>query len=74
MGLQALLEDPRLTREQTDLRTQFFEETGYGPSDVLSCSYTTRIFLTRNGGQYRVEADGSIYHLAGPNPDPTERY
>ena len=50
----------------------FLKLTGYGPSDILSLSYSTGIFLTRNGGKYRLE-DNRIIHMAGPDPDPSQR-
>jgi hypothetical protein len=51
----------------------FLRETGYGPSDLLSLNYETRIFLMRNGGKYIFQADGTVTHLAGPSEDPSER-
>lgn len=73
MGLAALLQEPNLTIEQEDLKQTFFEETGYGSDDLLSMNYGTRIFLTRNGGKYRVDGR-AIAHLAGPPPDVADRY
>jgi len=66
MGLAALLQEPRLNEGQEELRRQFLEATGYGSGDVLSLSYETRTFLTRNGGTYRVSEDGNIDHISGP--------
>jgi len=74
MGLAALLQEPNLTTEQKELKQTFFEETGYGLDDLLSLNFTTRVFLTRNGGKYRVDEDRSIAHLAGPAPDVSDRY
>ena len=65
MGLEPMLQEIPFTDEQTQLRSQFFEATGYGPSDILSLNYSTREFLTTNGGHYRVVPDG-IVQLAGP--------
>jgi hypothetical protein len=73
MGLAALLKEPSLTSEQGDLKEAFFEATGYSSDDLLSFNFGTRIFLTRNGGKYRVDPDG-IAHLAGPAPDVADRY
>jgi hypothetical protein len=56
------------------LREKFLEDTGYGSHDLLSLNYQTRIFLTMNGGKYRVETDGSIEHLGGPPPDVADRF
>ena len=73
MGLEPLLQEPQLTEEQIALRTQFFSATGYGPSDLLSLNYQSRDFLTRNGGRYRLSAEG-IQHLAGPPPALEDRW
>jgi hypothetical protein len=74
MGLQQLLESPVLDRPQRTLRQQFFDATGYGPADILSLNYSTRTFLTRNGGKYVVNSDGTIDHLDGPSPDAGDRF
>lgn len=60
------------TSEQRQLLFQFLRLTGYGPDDILSLSYQTNIFLTRNGGKYQL-SKGRIKQLAGPNWDPSER-
>jgi hypothetical protein len=73
MGLEPLLQDMPLTDEQSNVRSQFFEATGYGPSDILSLNYSTREFLTKNGGHYRIVPDG-IVHLAGPPPAVEDRW
>lgn len=73
MPITQLLTEPALTTEQAHLRSAFFKESGYGPSDLLSLNYDTRTFLTRNGGKYRVEASGSVTHLAGPPLEVEER-
>lgn len=74
MGLGQLLKEPELNEDQRALRQQFFEETGYGGSDILSLSYNTKSVMTQNGGLYRIKEDGTIDHLAGPSPDPSERF
>lgn len=74
MGLAPLLQEPNLTTEQEELKQTFFEETGYGVDDLLSLNFSTRVFLTRNGGKYRVHEDQSISHLSGPPPDVADRY
>ena len=74
MGLTALLVNPETTDEQSLLREEFLEATGYGSDDLLSLSYSTRTFLTRNGGKYRVGEDGKIEHLSGPPPDVEDRF
>lgn len=73
MALQPLLREPQLSDEQSRLRHIFFEESGYGPSDLLSLNYDTRTFMTRNGGIYRVTEDGSIDHISGPSLDLFDR-
>lgn len=73
MGLVPLLREDSLSNEQILLRRQFCEATGYGPSEILSLSFSTKIFLTKNGGKYQVRGDGSIQYLAGPPADPDER-
>lgn len=67
MAITQLLTEPELTTEQAQLRSAFLEETGYGPSDLLSANYDTQTFLTMNGGKYRI-VGSSIKHLAGPPP------
>lgn len=61
-----------VTREQAALRHEFFDLTGYGPSDLLSLNYETQTFLTRGGGKYQLE-DHQIIHLDGPDWNPNER-
>lgn len=73
MSLSALLQEPELKDSQAILRRQFLDATGYGSSDILSLNYSTRTFLTRNGGCYRVEEDGVVTHLAGPAVDVDDR-
>jgi hypothetical protein len=74
MSLSALLQEPDLTEPQNRLRRQFLDATGYGSSDILSLNYSTRTFLTRNGGCYKVEEDGTVTHLAGPAVDVDDRF
>lgn len=74
MGLVPLLKEPSLSETQAELRSQFFEATGYSSDDLLSLSFSSRTFLTRNGGKYQVREDGSIEHLAGPPPDVEDRF
>lgn len=73
MGLEPLLQEPTLTKEQIELRSQFFAATGYGPSDLLSLNYESREFLTTNGGRYRLFG-AEIQHLAGPPPAMEDRW
>ncbi len=73
MGLEPMLQEAPLTDEQSTLRSQFFEATGYGPSDILSLNYQYREFLTRNGGHYQLTTD-DIVHLAGPPPAIEDRW
>lgn len=58
--------------EQRKALFEFLRLTGYGPSDILSLSYETNTFLTRNGGKYQLR-DHKIVKLAGPNASPDER-
>ena len=76
MSLSPLLQErgPELKDDQADLRRQFLDATGYGSSDILSLNYSTRTFLTRNGGCYQVEEDGSITHLYGPAASVDDRF
>lgn len=73
MGLEPLLKDPEVTADQQLMKNIFFEHTGYGSEDLLAFNYATRVFFTKNGGKYRVEAQG-IEHLSGPPPDVADRY
>jgi hypothetical protein len=72
-GLASILQTPSRSDEQEALLEHFLFAAGYGRSDLLSLNYSTRIFLTRNGGKYRVESDGKLTRLAGPHWDPEER-
>lgn len=74
MGLAPLLTNVEITDDQRSLREEFLEATGYGSDDLLSLSYNTRTFLTRNGGKYKVLDDGSIDHLSGPPPEVEDRF
>jgi len=73
MGLAPLLTEIVVSKEHLPLRRKFLEATGYGSDDLLSLNYITKIFLTRNGGEYRVRDDDSIEHLGGPPPDVEDR-
>jgi len=53
--------------------TDFYEATGYGPSDLLAMNKQTRLIMTRNGGLYHVKESGIVKRLKGPPVDPTER-
>lgn len=61
------------TSQQRKMLLDFLEQSGYGPSDILSLNYTTREFYTRNGGKYFMDEDGKVNHLSGPSEDPSER-
>ena len=74
MGLAPLLAEPETTEDQKTIREDFLEATGYGSDDLLSLSYATKTFLTRNGGKYKVADDGTIEHLAGPPPEVEDRW
>lgn len=74
MGIVALLKEPSRDRIQDELHNLFFEATGYSTSDLLSMNYSTRTFLMRNGGKYRVDQDGQIEHLAGPAASVEDRW
>jgi hypothetical protein len=45
---------------------KFLEATAYGFSDILAVNYETQKFATKNGGKYRLSADGTVKRLAGP--------
>lgn len=74
MGLAQLLVEPTLSKDQERLKAEFFEATGYGSSDLLSLNYSTRTFLTTNGGKYQVGSNGSVIRLAGPPVDVEDRF
>jgi len=57
---------------QRRLLQEFLERTGYGPADILSLSFETHTFLTRNGGKYELN-NHHIKHLACPDPSPNSR-
>jgi hypothetical protein len=72
MSLHPLLSEPELNEAKRKLRSQFFNESGYGPEDVLALNYETGIFLTRNGGKYQLK-DGKFIRLEGPALEVEER-
>ena len=51
---------------------QFMDVTQYSRTEVLAWNPTTKLFLTRNGGLYRM-SEREVEHLKGPPPDPEER-
>jgi len=55
-------------------RSRFFELTGYGPSDILAFNPKTKIFMTRNGGQYRLTEADTISYIDGPPWEAEERW
>jgi hypothetical protein len=59
--------------ERVSLKQTFLEMTGYCDADVLAWNFSTRKFLTRNGGVYILTEQGHIKHLEGPSPDPSDR-
>jgi hypothetical protein len=69
-----LVDDTPITTNSRQRRAlmAFLEQTGYGPSDILSLNYETNIFLTRGGGKYQLK-NGRVVHLSGPSKDPEER-
>lgn len=61
------LDDSPITtnsKQRAALNT-FCRKTGYSTRDILSLNYDTGIFLTRNGGQYKLKGE-KITHMAGP--------
>lgn len=70
-----LAENPPLSQnsEQKKMILDFLRAAGYGPSDLLSLNYDSRIFFMRNGGKYIFERDGTVTHVSGPSEDPSER-
>lgn len=67
-----MLQEPELNEEQVDLWDRFCEASGYGSDEVLSVSYHTRTFLTKNGGKYRMLDDG-IEWIEGPPAEAEDR-
>lgn len=67
------VEAPPLRDDRRRFLAAFMEDTEYGPSEILSYSLYTGQVLTRNGGKYRVDADGQVHQLAGPSADSSER-
>lgn len=65
-------EVPPLDQDRRQFIRSFYERTEYGPSDVLSYSLHTGMFLTRNGGRYKLNGE-DLEHLSGPSADPSER-
>lgn len=55
------------------MRDLFFRLTGYGEHDLLVFNPGTRIFMTRNGGQYKLSASGRIEWIKGPSWEADER-
>lgn len=73
MGLAPLLKEAIWSEDQAEMISRFLEVTGYGRDDLLSLSFFTKEFLTRNGGRYRLMDDGAIKHLSGPSVDVEDR-
>ena len=67
-----LVEEAAIPPGRKSFVSKFCELTDYGTSEILSYSLHTGMFLTRNGGKYRL-SDEQIEHLAGPSADPSER-
>lgn len=65
-------ESTDLSGDRKLLVSEFCNLTDYGSSEILSFSSHSHLFLTRNGGLYKLE-NGKIEHLRGPSPDPSER-
>ena len=63
-----------MTIAERDKLFEFLETSGYGDDDVLAFNPTTGEVSTRNGGRYEISSTGKIVHLAGPSPDPTDRF
>lgn len=61
-----------MPNDRKEFVKKFCDLTEYGQTEILSYSLHTGMFLTRNGGRYRMQ-DGQVNHIAGPSPDPTER-
>jgi len=66
MWSKMLFDSALLTEEQRMAKHIFFEKTGYGEFDLLSVNFTTRIFMMKNGGQYRLDEHNDVLWLRGP--------
>lgn len=62
-----------LTLDQTRMVQRFLAGSGYGRQDILARNYRTGIFMTRNGGRYRVAPSGRVSWISGPALEPEER-
>lgn len=61
-----LFDSALLTEKQRAMKHIFFEKTGYGEFDLLSVNFETRIFMTRNGGQYKLDEQNDVRWVKGP--------
>lgn len=61
-----LFDSGLLTESQKFMKHIFFEKTGYGEYDLLSVNFTTRVFLTKNGGKYFLDEQNEVRWLKGP--------
>jgi hypothetical protein len=60
-----LFDSALLTEEQRFMKHIFFEKTGYGENDLLSVNFNTGIFMTRNGGHYKL-VNKEVKWIKGP--------
>lgn len=68
-----MLFDLELTEQQKFIKHIFFEKTGYGERDLLSLNFQTRVFMTRNGGQYHLDEHNEVKWIKGPAVELDER-
>lgn len=61
-----LFDSGLLTEEQRMIKHIFFEKTGYGEFDLLSVNFLTRVLMTKNGGQYRLDDHNEVHWIKGP--------
>lgn len=66
MWCPMLFDSDLLTEQQKFMKHIFFEKTGYGEYDLLSVNFTTRTFLTKNGGTYRLDEHQEVQWIKGP--------
>lgn len=67
------VETPSLTSDQARMTQKFLRASGYGRDDILARNYRTGIFMTVNGGKYRVAPSGRVGWISGPALEPEER-
>lgn len=54
---------------QQTLISAFLKQTGYGERDILALNFSTKIFMTRNGGRYHLQENQQVKWIEGPPVD-----